>query len=444
MIEMPTLAHLLGDPQTMKLPFEGWLEEQEMSDEAGALFAEGVTCYKTGAYRAAMILSYLAFQTVIRDRMLAAERPPGLTEARWRDALAKLRDEDRWDASTYDLIQQRKDPVFLIADDLRQQIAFYKNRRNDCAHSKRNRIEAPHVEAFWLFLRSSLARFVVSGSEGALLEKIRRHFDPSMTPPGRSFQALVAEIGVAVEPSNLSDFFVKVHGCFQDAVLPVVDQELLFLFLDGVLAYGSPRVMETVVRHLQADEQLLLPFLGRYPGRVAQLVTEETSVRWLWHEKLFTIRSQAFAVFSALLSHGLIPEEQRDEAIDHVIHKLRGELPLDDYFEALSQQGFFRRLHALAFGPDEVLIDEFHWANRNSRVVVYYLERFEPDLSIASAISDVFSRHNHPHRLRRDLQDFFTQNPAKLGRVRELIAERGFPSPGYIEAFVSDDGETSA
>jgi hypothetical protein len=275
-----------------------------------------------------------------------------------------------------------------------------------------------------------------SGSEGALLEKVRRHLDPRMTPPAGDFQALVADIGAAVEPSKLSDFFVKVQGCFQDAGMTVLDRERLFLFLDGVLASGSPTVVAAVVRHLQADEQLLLPFLGRYPGRVAQLVKEESIVRWLWHEQLFTIGAQAFAVFSALLSHGLIPEDLRNEVIDQVIYKLCGELPLDDCFDALSQQGFFMRLRALAFGPDEMLIDDFKWANRNSRLVVYYLERFEPDFSVAYAISNVFSRRNHPHRLRSDLQNFFTQDPATLGKVRDLMAEHELQLPSYIEAFV--------
>lgn len=51
----------------MKLKFEEWLVEQEIDKdtEVNDLFLEGITCYKASAYRAALLFSFLGFQTVI-------------------------------------------------------------------------------------------------------------------------------------------------------------------------------------------------------------------------------------------------------------------------------------------------------------------------------------------------------------------------------------------
>ena len=50
----------------MKIAFEKWLEENEIPEEAVALFSESIHCYKDSAYRSAFIMSYIAFQNILK------------------------------------------------------------------------------------------------------------------------------------------------------------------------------------------------------------------------------------------------------------------------------------------------------------------------------------------------------------------------------------------
>lgn len=65
----------------MKIAFEKWLEQNEIPEEAVALFEESIHCYKISAYRSAFIMSYIAFQNILKKRMLsAANTPTGVTQ----------------------------------------------------------------------------------------------------------------------------------------------------------------------------------------------------------------------------------------------------------------------------------------------------------------------------------------------------------------------------
>lgn len=317
----------------MRLPFQDWLDEYEIPETARSLFEEAISCYKAGAYRASMIMSYLGFQTVIRSRILAASLPPGMPGNLWASIQSALRDDDKWDDATFDAIaRQQPTPVFLLTDDLRNQVSYYKYRRHDCAHGKSNAVSAPHVEAFWLFVTSNLPKFVVGGSEDALLDKIRGHFDASVTPPGQPFHHLVKEIGEAVYEVNLQSFFQKVVSTFDElevefAPLIPLNRDL-YRFFQGVLEQGSPQVSRALVAFLSGRRELLTSLLRSIPTLVGHFAHEREFIRRLWHEELFGKGSQrSFPVFAAMLSQSVIPADERVEAIRHCIKSLKGELP---------------------------------------------------------------------------------------------------------------------
>ena len=48
---------------------------------------EAVTCYKVGAYRSAYLMSYLAFKTTIRERVLNASKPDGIEDRCWKEQI---------------------------------------------------------------------------------------------------------------------------------------------------------------------------------------------------------------------------------------------------------------------------------------------------------------------------------------------------------------------
>lgn len=106
----------------------------------------------------------------------------------------------------FDCTQMRSPKaIFTVDDHVRDEFKYWKDRRNDCAHFKSNTIAASHVESFWLFLQSRIGRWVPNGSAQDLIERLARHFDSNLTPPGTDVWLLIALISHAVPHAELPD-----------------------------------------------------------------------------------------------------------------------------------------------------------------------------------------------------------------------------------------------
>jgi hypothetical protein len=119
----------------MIIKFEQWLGEQSLSEDALRMAHEAVLCYKNNAYRAALLFSYLMFQTIIKDRVLKAKKPDHIPDDQWDTIRRNLTKDEDWDKSAFQCTQRKEDKsIFLISDDIRKQVEYWKDRRNDCAH----------------------------------------------------------------------------------------------------------------------------------------------------------------------------------------------------------------------------------------------------------------------------------------------------------------------
>ena len=204
----------------MRLLSEVWVSDQNFPSEAIVSFDEAVKSYKTGAYRAALLFSYVGWGLVIRRRILTAKCPKNMPVEKWNGIQKQLLDDDRWDDKTFECTQMKDSPVpiFLVPDSIREEVKYWKNRRNDCAHFKLNEISSAHVEAFWAFIRSNLPKFVPNGSIEDLIDRISRHFDPNYTPPGSSVQPIINMLPAAVLPTELPRFFNEVGSILSESV----------------------------------------------------------------------------------------------------------------------------------------------------------------------------------------------------------------------------------
>jgi hypothetical protein len=78
----------------VKLEFENWVESQGFTQEVKDLFNESILCYKASAYRASLLYSYLAFQTILKLRILEATKPEHYHEKAWEAICNNLRKEE--------------------------------------------------------------------------------------------------------------------------------------------------------------------------------------------------------------------------------------------------------------------------------------------------------------------------------------------------------------
>ena len=171
--------------------------------------------------------------------------------------------------------------------DIRNQIHYWKNRRNDCAHSKVNIIDACHVEAFWTFLQSNLSKITVEGGKQTLLTKIERHYNINLTPKDADVQPLIKEIATAVTNDELNDFWnecaERISGecwsfsdrdvaCFFDTVIPNYADNQFSYIKDSLLSFIS-------VGHL-------CDFLSECPHRIIDFCSDQQEIRNFWMQKL--------------------------------------------------------------------------------------------------------------------------------------------------------------
>ena len=164
----------------MKMHIEDWANEN-LSSNAVELMKEAIMCYKVGAYRAAYLLSYLAFKTTIRERILDAPRPEAITEKCWEEQIVNPLDNDnRWEeklnsivmASAEDGKGERAVFRFTNYERIKNRYEYWKNIRNSCAHAKDEHITYATVEQFWNYMQDDLPEFYVLGGKVYLLDRL--------------------------------------------------------------------------------------------------------------------------------------------------------------------------------------------------------------------------------------------------------------------------------
>jgi hypothetical protein len=346
----------------VNLPFRSWLQDQPLPPVAFDLFEEAFRCYRAEAYRAALLFSYLGFLRTLAWRLMNAVKPQPLPEKTWLDLQRRLRDEEQWESATFDAVQRTQPAsLFLVNEDLRQQVTYWRGRRNDAAHSRENEIGAAHVEMLWLFVRSNLAKFVVNGGYSGLLERFRRHFDPAFTPIDQEFSHLVAEIPQAIRHAQLRDFLRELFSLLDPTedleYAPYwADTEPYIRLVDYTIALNNQDLLTELLIMVREDINLLIATLLARPNLSLQFSTEPGLVRRLWHDLLPAVQTPhsrpiraSLRVLLFLLRNQLIPEDQRFEAVERFVSRIEEGYPQEEYdddlLDALAPFGFFEAVH---------------------------------------------------------------------------------------------------
>ena len=401
----------------MKLTIETWLESQQVDPESKSSFEESFICFKVGAYKAALLFAYLGFAGVIRARVLGAQAPTGLVPAHWTTLQNNVRKAETWDKTVFDATQQQQPaPVFRVSSDLRSQVSYWKDRRNDCAHSKANKIVDAHVEAFYAFVESNLGKFAVNGSRPAMVTRILNFYNPSLTPPNQAAAPVVQEIGHAIPINELDDFLRELSQEFHSRRTPsevALNKQSgnKVNFISNCIRYGTEELKRACTRLLLTDDNVLLAYLRENPADVYVLQNQPNKVRQLWHEFLFTSGQEDFALLAALLRQNLIPAGEIAEAMEYTVEKPIDHVPNAIDSTTLDQHGFYAALEQTI--ADTTWLRDFDWANGSKALVVHYLAQRAITREVALAIYSVFNGAHHPWHLRDDLNEFFRANPTK-------------------------------
>lgn len=405
---------------------EKWLENQNLQQDSSMLFKEANLCYKSSAYKAAMLFSYLAFQTILKNRILSATVPIGYTKTLWSKIQKDIRNDDKWDTTVFECSQRKKpSPIFIISEDLRQQLIYWRNRRNDAAHSKSNIVNYALVESFWCFIESNLPKLVVAGSKESLTNKIKRHFDYRFNPPGKNYDYIIQEIPHAIEKHALYDFFEEI-GNSTDVFSN--NEDRINFFVD-ILKIENPNIINKLCSYLKTNESLLFQMISKTPNILNYYKKDSEFLRYIWYSKLEEYPFKNTQIFTYMLKNKLIPKKDINEAFEIFINNRHKEHPTEDDLQVLIKFEFYNAFKKTAF--EDNAISQFYWANDNREFIIHYLNNFKLDKIIIQSISNTFCNSKHPWHLKDSLNDFFNENSAKRERFIKIANDNDIALPKY-------------
>jgi hypothetical protein len=395
-----------------------------LPEETVVPFREAETCYRAGAYRAALLFSYIGWGLTLRSRLLRAACPAGIPLEQWQKHLANLRRDEQWDHEVFDLTQRQKPaPVFLVSEDLRHQVRYWKDRRNDCAHFKANEIDHSHVESFWNFIFSNMGKFVPNGSAAALLNEIVLYFDPNFTPPNTPLDPIIERIPHCVERDELSKFF-------EDLVEKISSSSDTARVFDALIRITNNYTVNTV-RNFLVSHKHFLSLLRNFPQHVILLDQNPELVRCLWRKHLFSrYHHNDLKVFAALLRANMIPQEEIAEANDKAVTELTGNIPSLVDKQTLDQYGFFAVFSERAF--TDGLLDDFGWGNINAKLVCWYLGSYPIPVEAVRSICSIFTRTYFPRKACDRLTELFKDNLIKRHEFEKIAQQEQLALPEAI------------
>lgn len=193
----------------MRLQIEGWANDN-LEKNAIELMNEAVLCYKVGAYKAAYLLSYLAFKTTIRGRIIGAPRPEGVSEECWKKQIIEcLEDDNGWENELNNFVYAAKEEGrgkaalfrFSNYERIKNRYEYWKNIRNSCAHAKEEHISACTVEQFWNYMQDDLPEYYVTGGKGYLLENLCHSYKFFASVGKERVQHILKDIAIVYKKS---------------------------------------------------------------------------------------------------------------------------------------------------------------------------------------------------------------------------------------------------
>jgi hypothetical protein len=433
----------LGKIQEMKLHIEQWIENNEFSKNVNILFEDSIICYKSGANRASLLFSYLAFLTLLKERVIGGIKPNLFPPGEWSQIILKLQNEDSWEKAVFESTQQRekldqatkeitKSPIFNINENLRLQIKYWKDRRNDCAHYKDNIIDNYHIESFWAFIESNLSKITVEGGLQSLINKIYKHFDHTITPPDKDVTPLIKEIEYSVERTNLKSFWnTLLNNDELSFDLSDKKQELI----NKSLEVNSDDTNESLISILKEKKSYLKNFLSNHPEKVLRFNFSPEEVRMFWKTQLNSCNN-ILEIYISFLRNNLIPKNEITESNTIVINSIRDYSPDLLGHQLLNQNDFYDVFKTeILESRNFTKYKSYLWVNDRASLISGIIKNYPADKDIALKLIEHYDKtENSDWLLERFDSIFIIGNQITLD-YKSIIELNGITIPEKLKKY---------
>ena len=298
---------------------------------------DAIRCYRNGIARPALMLSYIAFIQAVRDNLLKSDMPKEFNEPRWKACMSKLRQENAWDEQVISCIKCRDNPpYFELTDSLRDDVCFWRNRRNDCAHYKDSEITLSHVAAFWVFIMDNYNKFTPIGSLMQSVNDYKRHYNVSITPKGTSTEVIFKRLCLAIKTEDdLLLFLKETDSCMEYEEQAQLLHDLLM----------DERHKSKVISLLTVKLKRVKMYLALKPADVSVVLGNNPEMtRKFWYEDFMLFASCA-NVYVEMLRAKMIPQGEIKESLDmflkHEYKRSAFYLDNPEDFNVLKENGLY-------------------------------------------------------------------------------------------------------
>ena len=385
----------------MKIAFEKWLEENEIPDEAITLFEESIRCYKISAYRSSFIMSYIAFQNILKVRVLnASNTPTGITTTWWAKICSELGDDDKWDTAVAECVKICKPGrVFIITGSIVAEYESYRVVRNKCAHGKTGKIDHYHVESFWNFVQENFYKFVINGGKAGLLQEIKNHYNHTITAPETDVSYIIDRIKMGIQDGDLYDLVKEFYEfCEQDSKIFGYffsnNNDKIDLW-DKLVNESDDRIQNAVIKYIMLEkENKVCDFIGRYPSTADMFLSDTSFARRLWTVLLKECRYNYdgfWTLLERIIVNEIVPANEKTD-FDKIVYENVGKQFPKEKVEILRKTDYFAILRKKLFdSSDYDAPGGITHANIIVAAFTNYINVFGLDVESVSCINKIFS-----------------------------------------------------
>ncbi len=399
----------------MILIFEEWISRSKISDTGEKLFKEAIICYKASAYKAALVFSYLGFFNAIKDNILYCNHYPKFKKDEWEHKQKELLELNQWEDNLYNFLLDTKTPIFELTEDAKNQIVYWKNRKNDCIYPSNITISSAHIETFWIFIQSYLPQLILN-SKDELIHKIQLYFN-AKNFKNMDYTYFIQEIPHYVKQEDLQDFFEDLYLFFSNTYEknPFYELNMKTSFFKDIFSLRKDCILQELILFLRKKESFLIELLITYPNIIIYFLYDKNFVQSLWQDKLFNGVYPSLNLYCHLLKYNAIPKEKLDEVHLHILKKYNNEIPQNDCIPILEENNFFEKVKS------NLCIQSFvysNWANSNKDFLIFYLDRYGFNenivemicLNLEDKVLNEFYEHLHLYLEKNKVsKDFFSQ-----------------------------------
>lgn len=427
----------------MKIKFEEWLEKVDIPTISRKLFMESIVCYKVSAYRSAFIMSYIAFQNVLKERIINASCPPtGINPTNWSGIISRVANEDTWDAEISDCVKRSSpNKIFSIPTSTAAEYEAFRVMRNRCAHGKTGNVEYYHIDNFWNYIQENYYKFIINGGKNGIIQLVENHYNPSVTPPNTDVSYIIEHIINGVLDEELSSLINELYVLGNDS-----DTEWRCLFKenktiglwDKLFNESNERIHNAIVDFMKTQPMTCVTsFVERYPSSAKELLSDVAYARTIWKEKIFEnyFDPGAWILLENIVNEKLIPMEEKEE-FDKALFKKMGYSYRNDKIELLSKTTYFVKLRNSLLDSSNYSSYEggIQFANFHHYQFVKYVNDFGLDQDSVRCINAIFSFATFGQ-----FYDSICQLMKKEGmieRYKEIVSENALTD--YSDKFIEE------